>query len=153
MKFGKILSLYLFLHIFIIAKPLKLNLRLNNNISSLNTIIELKKEKTNISNLSLPNLIENVTNQKSSNIVSKSSESTRFKETEMLESKIIRFNLVEKNMETPVIIRKTSRDSTFHDIQNRVAMDTPQTISNSEGFDAIYKDHEVKNIINFKGLL
>ena len=55
-------------------------------------------------------------------------------------------------METPVIIRKSSSDSTFNDIKTRVAMNTPQTISNSDGFDSIYKDHKVNKYL-IKGLL
>ena len=46
-------------------------------------------------------------------------------------------------METPVIIKRNPKDSTFQDISQRVALDTPQTITNSQAFDVVYKDHKV----------
>ena len=45
-------------------------------------------------------------------------------------------------MESPVIIKKSAVDPTFQDIRQRVATETPQAISNTEGFDAIYRDHK-----------
>ena len=150
MKFGKIVSLYLFVYISIITNSTKLKLRSNYNLSNLNNKIEFI-DMTNTLKPLLPNIMENVINSKSKNIILKTGENARFIETENLDSKIYN-NLVEKNMETPVIIRKSSSDSTFNDIKTRVAMNTPQTISNSDGFDAIYKDHKVNKYL-IQGLL
>ena len=55
-------------------------------------------------------------------------------------------------METPAIIRKSSGDDTFKDVKYRVAMDTAQTVTNNDAFNAIYKDHKVIFIIKI-GLL
>lgn len=45
-------------------------------------------------------------------------------------------------METPVIIKASPVEPTFQDVRKRVAMDTPQTITNNEAFDVVYKDHK-----------
>ena len=55
-------------------------------------------------------------------------------------------------METPAIIRNSSGDDTFKDVKYRVAMDTAQTVTNNDAFNAIYKDHKVIFIIKI-GLL
>ena len=83
MKFVKIFSLCLFFYIFIITKSVKLNLKTNK---TLNNIIDIK-DTTISEKSSIPNSIDNVINAKSTNIVSPS-ENTRFKETDMLESKL-----------------------------------------------------------------
>lgn len=142
MKFGKILSLYLFFFICFSANSAKVNLRAHNHVQNSNNMMDFKDTSNNIQP-STDKKMEDIIHAKSTTVISKSNENTRFKESESLESINI-IEKVEKNMETPVMIRKSSGDISYQDVRHRVAMDTAQTVTNNDAFNAIYKDHNVR---------
>jgi hypothetical protein len=43
-------------------------------------------------------------------------------------------------MESPIMV--PNRERTYNDVVTRVAGGTPQTISNSDAFDTVYKNHQ-----------
>jgi uncharacterized protein (UPF0216 family) len=151
MKFIQILSTCLIFNIFVLTLSLRVNLRAGNHVHNANNMLDFQDSANN----ALPSkksVLEDVIQAKPTSIVSKSNENTRFKERETLDRSKISSKTVERNMESPVIIKATPADSTFEDVKHRVAMDTPQSITNTEAFDAIYKDHKVSRIYK-KGLL
>ena len=87
MKFGKILSFYLFIYIFIQVSSLKLNLRSNNNLATannMNNMIDFKDTTNNVQTGKVP-VLESVIQAKPTSIISKTNGNTRFKEAESLE--------------------------------------------------------------------
>jgi len=73
--------------------------------------------------------MEDVIPSKSTSVISKTNSNARFKETM-------------QNMESPVIIRRVGRNDNFHDVRNRVALQTARNVSNFDSYDIMYNNHK-----------
>ena len=140
MKFKMIVSLYLLYFIVNSANSANTNLRSSHQLRNSNLMADFK-DSVNDNQPINPKLLEDVVYAKSTKIIAKSNDNTRFKESESLECKHL-IKKVGKNMETPEI-KNSSGDSKFQDVVNRVSLDTMQTVTNNNAFDSIYKDHRV----------
>ena len=84
MKFTKILSLYLFFFICLTANSSNINLRARHHLKNSNTIDF--KDTPNGNKPSKNKIMESIIKAKSTSVIAKSNENTRFKEQESLEN-------------------------------------------------------------------
>ena len=143
MKFGKILCLFVFLSISSLSLCIKHHLRADASNLVSNNMLEFKDSTNNNAESTKVLVMEDVIKAKPTSIISKSGADTRFKERESMERSKLLITLVERNMESPVIIRAPATDRNFEDVRKRVASLSRQTISNTDGFNTIYKNHKV----------